>query len=72
MFQLRELGTVMKCADATQFRCITNARENRETRPVDRQRENEFPLGRSTRRNTDETLESVMLRSPRDYSKKRT
>lgn len=64
--------TVMKCTDATKFRGIANIRENREMKPMGGQREDEFPLGRSTRGNTDETLEAVRLkRKSRRLFKKR-
>lgn len=47
----RTRNTVMKCADATKFRGIADSREKGERRPMSGQRENEFPLGRSTRGN---------------------
>lgn len=65
-------STVMKCVDATKFRCISNTRENREMSPMGGQRGNELLLGRSTRRNMDEAREGAMLKSPRGYSKKTT
>lgn len=58
---------VMKCSDANKFTNIANTRENRGLRPTGGQKENGFPLERATRRNMGETLEAVMLKSPRTY-----
>lgn len=42
------MNTVIKCADATKFRSIAHTKGNREMRPMGGQKENYFPLGRST------------------------
>lgn len=61
----------MKCSDANKFTNIANTRENRGLRPTGGQKENGFPLERATRRDMGETLEAVMLKSPRTYKKKK-